>query len=101
MEEIISMELILMEEFNSLLDGGPKQYLQGKTLPTQNIDMHKYDMLQCKCKCKGERKGKEKGRGRKRREASFMVHLGLEEYLGAAGNGLDGAQQLLCGSIGN
>ncbi|BAF11291.2 Os03g0215600 [Oryza sativa Japonica Group] len=63
MEEIISMELILMEEFNrpthsdlqlvvrvesffSLPDGGPKQYLQGKTLPTQNIDMHKYDLLQ-------------------------------------------------------
>ncbi len=38
--------VVRVESFLSLPDGGPKQYLQGKTLPTQNIDMHKYDLLQ-------------------------------------------------------
>ncbi|EEE58587.1 hypothetical protein OsJ_09914 [Oryza sativa Japonica Group] len=38
----------VVDELNRLenLLRGPKQYLQGKTLPTQNIDMHKYDLLQ-------------------------------------------------------
>jgi hypothetical protein len=41
------LELVVrVKSFFSLPDGGPKKNLQCKTLPTQNIDMHNYDLLQ-------------------------------------------------------
>ena len=30
----------------SLPDGGPKTWMQGRTLPTQTIDIHNYSLLQ-------------------------------------------------------
>ena len=31
--------------FFSLPDGGPKSWQQGRTLPTQVVDMHSFDLL--------------------------------------------------------
>uniref|UniRef100_A0A0E0J035 PB1 domain-containing protein n=1 Tax=Oryza nivara TaxID=4536 RepID=A0A0E0J035_ORYNI len=63
MEEILQMEEIFMDKANrtihselklvvsvgsffSLPDGGPKTYVQGKTVPTQHVAMHNFHLLE-------------------------------------------------------
>ena len=38
--------VVRVGSFFSLLDGGPKTWMQGKTLPTQTVDIHSYSFLQ-------------------------------------------------------
>uniref|UniRef100_A0A0D9XYR2 Uncharacterized protein n=1 Tax=Leersia perrieri TaxID=77586 RepID=A0A0D9XYR2_9ORYZ len=38
--------VVRVQSYFSLPDGGPKTYLQGKTLPTQRVDMHKFGLLE-------------------------------------------------------
>ena len=38
--------VVRIRSFFSLSDGGPKTWMQGKTLPTQTVDIHSYSFLQ-------------------------------------------------------
>nr|ABA99075.1 hypothetical protein LOC_Os12g38980 [Oryza sativa Japonica Group] len=38
--------VVRVGSFFSLPDEGPKTYMEGKTLPTQLVDMHNYDLLE-------------------------------------------------------
>ena len=42
----MSLNLVIrVRSFFSLPDGGPKTWMQGRTLPTQTIDIHNYSLL--------------------------------------------------------
>jgi hypothetical protein len=38
--------VVRVRSFFSLLDGGPKSWMQGKILPTPIVDIHGYGLLQ-------------------------------------------------------
>ena len=38
--------VVRVRSFFSLPDGGPKSWMQGKTLPTQIVDIHAYGLQQ-------------------------------------------------------
>ena len=43
----MSLNLVLrVRSFFSLPDGGPKTWMQGRSLPTQTIDIYNYNLLQ-------------------------------------------------------
>ena len=46
-QNLKSLNLVVrVRSFFSLLDGGQKTYVKGKTLPTQRINIHNYSLLQ-------------------------------------------------------